>query len=401
MKTSNSIKFPSPAISFIGRKNSGKTTITEKVISNLVARGKAVASVKHHTHDNFECDIKGKDSYRHHKAGATTSAIISPAKNAIYSDTKDERGFFDLIGELNNFDILVVEGFKKIDLPHFELLRKDNPRDIEACDSLIEKWNNIDENNCSVFHLPFGVITDIEKIVEFCQRKSIPTFAFDEIDEICNVIEEKFCRQNLSVVISAGGESKRMGQPKAFMPFKGKTLIEHAISLVENVADEIVVTTNKHNDLNSLKKTHPNLKIACDASDERGALPGFLTALSSAKFEHVGIIACDMVCFDERILSGESILLSATGLDASLPKNNGYWEPFCGVYKKSVCEKAFKQAYQQNERKLQNVLSQLNIAKFDINCLKHENNYAQMSPFVNVNTPEEVKFSEQFLQISH
>lgn len=47
-------------IAFIGRKNSGKTTLVEALISELTARGISVSSIKHHSHDDFEIDIPAR-----------------------------------------------------------------------------------------------------------------------------------------------------------------------------------------------------------------------------------------------------------------------------------------------------------------------------------------------------
>ncbi|MEG0759029.1 MAG: molybdopterin-guanine dinucleotide biosynthesis protein MobB, partial [Raoultibacter sp.] len=44
------VHVPSPALSIVGRHNSGKTTLIERLIAELVARGHDVGSVKHHSH---------------------------------------------------------------------------------------------------------------------------------------------------------------------------------------------------------------------------------------------------------------------------------------------------------------------------------------------------------------
>ena len=75
-----------PIVSIVGKSDSGKTTLMEKLIAELNLRGYKVASVKHDTHD-FEIDKEGKDSWRHKKAGATTTIISSPHKVAVVSDT--------------------------------------------------------------------------------------------------------------------------------------------------------------------------------------------------------------------------------------------------------------------------------------------------------------------------
>ncbi len=48
----------------------------------------------------------------------------------------------------------------------------------------------------------------------------------------------------LTVIIQAGGESRRMGQEKALVPFLGRPLISRVIDRLAPIADEMVITTN-------------------------------------------------------------------------------------------------------------------------------------------------------------
>jgi len=50
-----------PIISIVGKSNSGKTTLLEKLIPELVKRGYRVATIKHNVH-GFDVDHEGKDS---------------------------------------------------------------------------------------------------------------------------------------------------------------------------------------------------------------------------------------------------------------------------------------------------------------------------------------------------
>ena len=56
-------------IAVSGVKNSGKTTLIQKVIPKLNENGLKVATIKHDGHD-FEADVEGTDTYKHKKAGA-------------------------------------------------------------------------------------------------------------------------------------------------------------------------------------------------------------------------------------------------------------------------------------------------------------------------------------------
>ena len=65
-----------------GWKNSGKTTLTEKLVAELSRRGWKVSTVKHAHHD-FDIDKEGTDSFRHRQAGASEVAVVSGRRWAV------------------------------------------------------------------------------------------------------------------------------------------------------------------------------------------------------------------------------------------------------------------------------------------------------------------------------
>ena len=71
-----------PIVSIVGKSNSGKTTLIEKLIAELAGRGWRVATIKHNRH-GFDIDHEGKDSYRHKKAGAKMTVVSSPHQLAL------------------------------------------------------------------------------------------------------------------------------------------------------------------------------------------------------------------------------------------------------------------------------------------------------------------------------
>ena len=58
-----------PVFGFVGWKNCKKTTLTERLVSELTARGLTISIVKH-THHSVDVDQSGTDTYRHRRAGA-------------------------------------------------------------------------------------------------------------------------------------------------------------------------------------------------------------------------------------------------------------------------------------------------------------------------------------------
>ncbi|MDD5711556.1 MAG: molybdopterin-guanine dinucleotide biosynthesis protein B, partial [Smithellaceae bacterium] len=117
-----------PIVSIVGKSKSGKTTLIEKIIPELVKKGWRVATIKHSTH-NFEVDQEGKDSWRHRKAGARTTVVSSDRKLAVVADAPKDYSIAEL-SELyiRDVDIIITEGFKKNPHPKIEIYRRELKR---------------------------------------------------------------------------------------------------------------------------------------------------------------------------------------------------------------------------------------------------------------------------------
>lgn len=127
---------PAPAIAFIGYQNSGKTTLVEKVIAELTARGLRVGSLKHHGHHGFDIDVPGKDSWRHAQAGSRHVGLICATRFAEYADTEDELPAGDLLRRYTDVDVVIVEGYKAAGLANVVVARSgvDRLRDQSSLD---------------------------------------------------------------------------------------------------------------------------------------------------------------------------------------------------------------------------------------------------------------------------
>lgn len=114
---------PPPAVTFIARSGTGKTSLIEKVIGELVRRGWAVGALKHDAH-RFEIDHQGKDTWRMAQAGATVTAICSPDKQAVIRQHELGPMVEELIArEFGGVDLVITEGFKQSTLPKVEVHR--------------------------------------------------------------------------------------------------------------------------------------------------------------------------------------------------------------------------------------------------------------------------------------
>jgi molybdopterin-guanine dinucleotide biosynthesis protein B len=101
-----------PIVSIVGTSGSGKTILLEKLIPELVCRGYRVATVKHSTHD-FDIDQKGKDTWRHKRAGAFMTVISSPKRIALVSDVDKDHSVEEIRDlYIQGVDIILSEGYK-------------------------------------------------------------------------------------------------------------------------------------------------------------------------------------------------------------------------------------------------------------------------------------------------
>lgn len=109
-----------------GWKNSGKTSLTERLVGEIVRRGFRVSTVKH-AHHEFDIDKPGTDSFRHRQAGAAEVAIVSGARYAIMHELRGEPEpvLNDILARLAPCDLVLVEGYKSEDIPKIEVRRRE------------------------------------------------------------------------------------------------------------------------------------------------------------------------------------------------------------------------------------------------------------------------------------
>lgn len=108
----------------VGWKNSGKTGLMERLVSEFVARGVRVSTLKH-AHHTFDVDHAGKDSHRHRIAGATEVLLASRNRWALMHELRDEEeeSLEALLKQLSPVDLVLIEGYKRDKHPKIEAHR--------------------------------------------------------------------------------------------------------------------------------------------------------------------------------------------------------------------------------------------------------------------------------------
>ena len=156
-------------IGVCGFKNSGKTTLVEKLVRHLTEQGYKISTVKHAHHD-FDIDHEGRDSFRHRKAGASEVAVVSQNRFAIMNELRgaEPPSLDQILEKLSPCDLVIVEGYKrdthdKIEVRNLELNHPDlagvDPTVIAIAangnipNSFVPVFNRDDVSNLALFIL--------------------------------------------------------------------------------------------------------------------------------------------------------------------------------------------------------------------------------------------------------
>lgn len=192
----------------------------------------------------------------------------------------------------------------------------------------------------------------------------------------------------LTVIIEAGGESRRMGQDKGLKEFLGEPLAQRLVRRLKPLGQEIFVIARHSSDYAFL-----DLPIYTDVQPGIGALGGLYTAMKVAVTPFVAVVACDMPFVNSELLLDEWRLIRENGYDAVIPDHEKKLQPFHAVYRVETCLPAICAAIERGEQKVLSWLSDVDtyriptveIRRFDPLCMA----------FINLNTPDDFKSAER------
>lgn len=178
-----------PIICVVGKSNTGKTTLLEKLIPELAGRGYRVGTVKHDVH-GFEMDRPGKDSWRHAQAGASTVVVSSPEKIAVVQRVKQEKTLDEIARMIGDeVDIVLCEGHKRSGHLKVEVSRS------EVSSELL----------CSEDEL-VALVSDVRHPLR------VPQFGLDDVKGLADLLENAYLRRRRpeAVTLVVDGKSVPM-----------------------------------------------------------------------------------------------------------------------------------------------------------------------------------------------
>lgn len=188
-------------------------------------------------------------------------------------------------------------------------------------------------------------------------------------------------REPVSAIVLAGGLSRRMGRPKAFLRVGNASLIERVLAVAAEVAPEVLLVTNQPSWFR-----HLAVPLVRDRFSGQGPLAGVHAGLAAASHPRAVVLACDLPFVSAALL--RYLVSVGEGFDAVVPVVRGYPEPLVAVYAKS-CLSAIEQLLTSaSPVKIADFYSQVSIRYVP------EEELAPLveveKAFFNVNTPEDL-----------
>ena len=167
---------PPPILCFVGRSNSGKTTLIERLIPALVQQGYRLATIKHAGH-GFNLDTEGKDSWRHKRAGAGTVIVTAKGSLAMFADVDEEVKVEELRERYvsSGTDLIIAEGWKSEGYPKVVVVR-DHVGEVEVS--------------------PEGLLAMISNKPLDAVPEGIPVLDPDDIAGLAALISKRFPRRS-------------------------------------------------------------------------------------------------------------------------------------------------------------------------------------------------------------
>lgn len=130
-----------------------------------------------------------------------------------------------------------------------------------------------------------------------------------------------------AAIILAGGRSRRMGQPKAFLEFEGETLLERAVHTVRQLDPvEVFIAGRPDPEFNTVSGT----RVLWDREPDLGPLGGIERGLAHCRAPLLLVLAVDLPYMTAGFL--RRLLNHGDENTGAVPQLRGHLEPLAAVY---------------------------------------------------------------------
>lgn len=197
-----------------------------------------------------------------------------------------------------------------------------------------------------------------------------------------------------SIVILAGGQSRRLGVDKALISLKDKPIIVRTIEKIYSKSDDILIVTKSEKRAKNIERIlEKPVKVIWDEEPSiETPLIGALTGFKRAVNESIMLLGCDMPLIKPEVIDllVEYYSEASSTFSAVVPQHpNGYIEPLFAIYKKEPAIKALIQSLEEKSFKLKSFIDHMPAVHF-LPIQKIVNKDPELLTFYNVNTRDDL-----------
>jgi len=183
----------------------------------------------------------------------------------------------------------------------------------------------------------------------------------------------------------AGGRSSRMGADKAFIEFRGQTLLERALTVLGQTCPSVAIVGDAAR-FSNYGTVIEDLYSGC------GPLAGIHAALASSSAEFNLMLAVDMPFVSEALLSYLFAVAGESGAVVTVPRTVKGFQPLCAVYRTEFANAA-DTALRAGKYKVDAVFPGLSTRIIEEDELEKAG-FSERN-FFNLNTPEDRRAAEE------
>lgn len=184
----------------------------------------------------------------------------------------------------------------------------------------------------------------------------------------------------MPAAVLAGGASRRMGRPKAALPYGAGTLLEFQTGRLAEIFEEVLVVAKE-----PIGFPVGPARLVLDGTAEPAAIHGLTRALEEAE-DRIFVLAVDLPAIPAALLR----VIAARGLTteaaALVPRAGGVLQPLAAVWRRSALERALARIA-RGELSLHGLAEEIGTEVFD------EPEWRAVDPsgtaFTNLNTLEQ------------
>ena len=178
-------------------------------------------------------------------------------------------------------------------------------------------------------------------------------------------------------IVLCGGHSRRMGRPKAWLPFGEEFLLQRVVRIVGEAVGRVIVVAAKDQ---TLPRLPDHVVRVDDLVADRGPLAGFAAGLSHVQTDYTFLTTCDAPFLDRALIESLWVEMNAMPCDAVIPMTDDL-HPLAALYRTTV-QPVVDRRLQAGQLRMKDLIGELA-------CVKWIPSEADAIALRNINTPDE------------